>query len=46
MYHTPGHHADLVRNPRARVLAQQLNEALVKAQAQARTAVAQYGTSG
>jgi thioesterase domain-containing protein len=42
-YHTPGHHADLVRNPRARVLAKQLDEALGKAQAQARTAEPQYG---
>jgi thioesterase domain-containing protein len=33
IYDTPGHHADLVRNPRARVLAQQLNDALGKAQA-------------
>ena len=32
VYHTPGHHADLVRDPRARVLAEQLNDALVKAQ--------------
>ncbi len=36
IYHTPGHHADLVRNPRARVLARQLNDALEKAQARAR----------
>ncbi|HTC36678.1 MAG TPA: HAD-IIIC family phosphatase [Bryobacteraceae bacterium] len=33
IYDTPGHHADLVRDPRARVLAEQLNDALVKAQA-------------
>jgi thioesterase domain-containing protein/aryl carrier-like protein len=33
IYDTPGHHADLVRNPRARVLAQQLDDALMKAQA-------------
>jgi len=33
VYDTPGHHADLVRNPRARVLAEQLNDALGKAQA-------------
>jgi thioesterase domain-containing protein len=32
IYDTPGHHADLVRDPRARVLAEQLNDALVKAQ--------------
>jgi FkbH-like protein len=31
IYDTPGHHADLVRNPRARVLAQQLDEALTRA---------------
>jgi FkbH-like protein len=34
IYDTPGHHADLVRDPRARVLAEQLNDALGKAQAQ------------
>ena len=34
IYDTPGHHADLVRNPRARVLAEQLDDALGKAQAQ------------
>jgi aspartate racemase len=31
VYRTPGHHADLVRNPRARVLAHQLQDALLKA---------------
>ena len=34
IYDTPGHHADLVRDPRARVLAEQLDDALGKAQAQ------------
>jgi hypothetical protein len=33
IYDTPGHHADLVRDPRVRVLAQQLDDALAKAQA-------------
>ncbi len=33
IYDTPGHHADLVRDPRARVLARQLDDALAKAQA-------------
>jgi FkbH-like protein len=33
IYDTPGHHADLVRNPRARVLGQQLDDALAKARA-------------
>ncbi len=28
IYDTPGHHADFVRNPRARVLAQQLNDVI------------------
>jgi hypothetical protein len=32
IYDTPGHHADLVRDPRVRVLAGQLEDALVKAQ--------------
>jgi FkbH-like protein len=32
VYDTPGHHADLVRDPRARVLAAQLDDALAKAQ--------------
>lgn len=31
VYRTPGYHADLVRNPRARVLAHQLQDALLKA---------------
>jgi FkbH-like protein len=35
IYDTPGHHADLVRDPRARVLARQLDDALAKAQARA-----------
>jgi aspartate racemase len=30
VYRTPGHHADLVRNPRAQVLAHQLQDALLK----------------
>ena len=34
VYDTPGHHADLIRNPRARVLAQQLGDALKKAWSQ------------
>ena len=34
IYDTPGHHADLVRDPRARVLAEQLDDALGNAQAQ------------
>lgn len=33
IYDTPGHHADLVRNPRARQLGRQLDEALSEAQA-------------
>ena len=33
IYDTPGHHADLVRDPRARVLAAQLEDALAKARA-------------
>jgi FkbH-like protein len=36
IYDTPGHHADLVRDPRARVLAEQLADALAKAHAQCR----------
>lgn len=32
IYDTPGHHADLVRDPRVRVLARQLEDALAKAQ--------------
>jgi hypothetical protein len=36
IYDTPGHHADLVRDPRARVLAEQLADALAKAQAKFR----------
>jgi hypothetical protein len=32
IYDTPGHHADIVRDPRVRVLARQLNDALAKAQ--------------
>ena len=32
IYETPGHHADLVRDPRVRVLARQLEDALAKAQ--------------
>jgi hypothetical protein len=36
IYDTPGHHADLVRDPRARVLAEQLGDALAKAHAQCR----------
>jgi FkbH-like protein len=31
IYDTPGHHADIVRDPRVRVLARQLNDALAKA---------------
>jgi len=33
IYDTPGHHADLVRYPRVRVLARQLDDALAKSQA-------------
>jgi FkbH-like protein len=36
VYDTPGHHADLVRDPRARVLAEQLGDALAKAHARCR----------
>ena len=36
IYDTPGHHADLVRDPRARVLAEQLADALAKAHARCR----------
>ncbi len=36
IYDTPGHHADLVRDPRARVLAEQLGNALANAHAQCR----------
>jgi thioesterase domain-containing protein len=31
IYDTPGHHADLVRDPRARMLARQLEAALLEA---------------
>jgi FkbH-like protein len=33
IYDTPGHHADIVRDPRARMLARQLDDALGKARA-------------
>jgi FkbH-like protein len=43
IYDTPGHHADLVRDPRARVLAQQLDDALVKAQARFELGCSSHG---